>query len=114
MNSALELTQGGLPRRCVCGSRLSSARTFQPLRTSRSVTCEPMRPAAPVTSARFSLFAISGRLALQLTPYNFFRDVSAARNFRVLGATSGVDLLESNSSHKLRNVGASSTSEPVG
>ena len=43
----------GFPRRCVCGSRLSSARTCQPSRTRRSTTCEPIRPAAPVTSARF-------------------------------------------------------------
>ena len=55
-NSAFSLTQAGLPRRWVWGSRLSRMRTVQPSRRRRSVTCEPMRPAPPVTSARLSWF----------------------------------------------------------
>jgi len=39
-------------RGCVCGSRLSSARTCQP-GDEKVDNVEPIRPAAPVTSARF-------------------------------------------------------------
>src|SRR6266550_9023516 len=53
MNSTLSHIHAGFPRRCVCGSRLSRTRTFQPSRTRRSATCEPIRPAPPVTRARF-------------------------------------------------------------
>src|SRR6266513_185913 len=55
MNPAFGLIHAGLPRLCVFGSRLSSTRTFQPSRTRRSVTCEPIRPAPPVTRARLDI-----------------------------------------------------------
>src|SRR4029077_18530641 len=64
MKSALGFIHAGFPRRGVCGSRLSSARTCQPSRTRRSTTCEPIRPAAPVTSARF----ISCHFAIRRSP----------------------------------------------
>src|SRR5262249_44595993 len=84
-----ELIHAGFPRRCVCGSRLSSARTCQPSRTRRSTTCEPIRPAPPVTSARFigvgafvsNAFQIQrlaqaplqqNRSACERLPYNWF------------------------------------------
>src|SRR5207248_8374201 len=50
-NSASGLSHRGLPARCVCGSRLSRIRTFQPSATSRSDRCEPISPAPPVTRA---------------------------------------------------------------
>src|SRR4029077_12880393 len=64
MKSALGFIHAGFPRRGVCGSRLSSARTSQPSRKRRSTTCEPIRPAAPVTSARF----ISFHFAIRRSP----------------------------------------------
>src|SRR5438445_1817734 len=62
MNSAFSLIHAGLPRRCVCRSRLSSASTCHPSRTRRSTTCEPIRPAPPVTNARFAMRVCSGGL----------------------------------------------------
>jgi len=47
MNSALGFTQGGFPRRCVCGSRLSNARTCK-LRAREIDNVRADRPAAPV------------------------------------------------------------------
>src|SRR5438445_417446 len=51
-NSTCLFIQSGLPRRCVCGSRLSSTRTVQPSRTSRSARCDPIRPTPPRRNRR--------------------------------------------------------------
>src|SRR5439155_25416111 len=66
-NSAFSLIHSGLPRRWVWRWRLSSARTCQPSRTSRSTMCEPTTPAPPVTNARLAMNVCSGgRLPSQI------------------------------------------------
>src|SRR5437773_7721483 len=77
MNSALGFSHAGFPRRCVCGSRLSRARTVQPWLTRRSTTCEPIRPAPPLTNARFAMIACSGgvrppQISAHRAPLQFF------------------------------------------
>src|SRR6476660_6791095 len=79
MNSPLGFIHVGFPRRCVCGSRLSSARTCQPSRTRRSTTCEPIRPAAPVTSARFISFHFAIRRSPRRAPLQQFLSLYKAR-----------------------------------
>src|SRR5680860_1331357 len=51
MNSTSPGIHDGFPSACVCGSRLSSTRTFQPRASASSTICDPIRPAPPVTSA---------------------------------------------------------------